>query len=175
MVADSAQRAGLLAAERTPNSQEHVKLQSPPAFVEAATELIRDSLDIADDTVPKLHDMLRYPLKETLDSGAADELLQDGFSQVVEAVVAAYDSRELPEAVNAGPEAYKSWLKKLGKSLSRKGKRLFLPLRLALTGRMEGPEVGAVLRMLNLVDERELGAQAEFASLDARIATLREL
>ena len=54
--------------------------------------------------------------------------------QVAEAVLAAYDSGELQQAVQGAGEAYKGWVKALGKAQKRKGKRLFMPLRLALTG-----------------------------------------
>ena len=54
--------------------------------------------------------------------------------QVAEAVVAAYDSGELQRAVAGADEAFKGWVKALGKAQKRKGKRLFMPLRLALTG-----------------------------------------
>ena len=53
--------------------------------------------------------------------------------QVAEAVVAAHESGELTSAL-ASPEAYKAWVKALGKAQKRKGKRLFMPLRVALTG-----------------------------------------
>ena len=54
--------------------------------------------------------------------------------QVANAVVAAYESGELLQALKDGPDAYKTWVKALGKSQKRKGKRLFMPLRVALTG-----------------------------------------
>lgn len=54
--------------------------------------------------------------------------------QVAQAVVAAFDSGELAAAVAEGADAYKGWVKGLGKAQKRKGKRLFMPLRVALTG-----------------------------------------
>lgn len=55
-------------------------------------------------------------------------------AQVANSVVAAYDSGELPTALAEGTDAYKGWVKALGKAQKRKGKRLFMPLRVALTG-----------------------------------------
>ena len=55
-------------------------------------------------------------------------------AQVANAVVAAFDSGELPAALAEGADAYKGWMKALGKAQKRKGKRLFMPLRVALTG-----------------------------------------
>jgi glutamyl/glutaminyl-tRNA synthetase len=54
--------------------------------------------------------------------------------QVAVAVVAAYDSGELQAAVREGGQAWKKWINALGKAQKRKGKRLFMPVRLALTG-----------------------------------------
>ena len=48
-------------------------------------------------------------------------------------MVVAWESGELQSALR-NPEAYKAWVKGLGKAQKRKGKRLFMPLRVALTG-----------------------------------------
>ena len=70
------------------------------------------------------------------------------------------------KAIEAGE--FKKFVNATGKSLERKGKRLFMPFRVALTGRMQGPEVGDVLDLL--VAE---GAPASAVSLDARIEQLK--
>jgi glutamyl-tRNA synthetase len=36
----------------------------------------------------------------------------------------------------------------MGKAQGRKGKRLFMPVRIACTGRMQGPDVGEQLELL---------------------------
>lgn len=94
--------------------------------------------------------------------------------QVVGAVLAAADSGELAAAVAAGHDGYKKWCNALGKAQKRKGKRLFMPLRVALTGRMAGPDVGEVVAMLGLEkgDVPE-GAAAAYVPLAARIEQLR--
>ena len=46
----------------------------------------------------------------------------------------AHGSGELQKALEGGEEGFKKWLKAVGKTQGRKGKRLFLPTRLALTG-----------------------------------------
>ncbi len=43
---------------------------------------------------------------------------------------------------------WKTWTQALGAASGRKGKALFLPLRLALTGRRSGPEMAALLPLL---------------------------
>ena len=57
-------------------------------------------------------------------------------AQVVKAIVAAHDSGELARALQDGESGFKKWLKALGKEQGRKGKRLFMPTRVALTGSM---------------------------------------
>lgn len=52
----------------------------------------------------------------------------------MKAAVEAYDSGELQQALEDGEAGFKAWLKGVGKSQGRKGKRLFLPMRVALTG-----------------------------------------
>ena len=59
-------------------------------------------------------------------------------------MVAAWDAGELAGAAAGEPNAFKGWAKALGKAQKRKGKQLFMPLRIALTGSMAGPDVGEV-------------------------------
>lgn len=47
-----------------------------------------------------------------------------------------------------GPESWGQWTKALAEATGRKGKPLFMPLRLALTGRETGPELKALLPLL---------------------------
>ena len=56
--------------------------------------------------------------------------------QVVRAIVEAHDSGALESALKDGEAGFKKWLKALGKEQDRKGKRLFMPTRVALTGSM---------------------------------------
>ena len=37
----------------------------------------------------------------------------------------------------------KEWINVIGKATGRKGKRLFMPVRLAVTGNLAGPDIGA--------------------------------
>ena len=52
----------------------------------------------------------------------------------------------LPGSV--GPETWGEWTAELKSRTGRKGKALFMPLRLALTGRARGPSMGGVLELL---------------------------
>ncbi len=48
----------------------------------------------------------------------------------------AHESGELTSALKDGEAGFGKWLKALGKEQGRKGKRLFMPTRVALTGSM---------------------------------------
>jgi glutamyl-tRNA synthetase len=61
--------------------------------------------------------------------------MEDNFLEVAQAVLAAHDSGELAAAVAGGADGFKKWINALGKAQKRKGKRLFMPVRVALTVR----------------------------------------
>jgi glutamyl-tRNA synthetase len=60
----------------------------------------------------------------------------------------------------------------VGKAQGRKGKRLFMPMRVALTGRMAGPDVGDVLGMLAL-ESGDVADAAAYLPLPQRMEQLR--
>jgi glutamyl/glutaminyl-tRNA synthetase len=74
------------------------------------------------------------------------------------------------QAVEAG--TFKKWIKALGKEKDCKGKRLFMPVRIALTGQTAGPDVGELLTALAL-DDGTCKVEG-FARLEARMEILRE-
>ena len=47
-----------------------------------------------------------------------------------------------------GPETWRAWTKEVGTATGRKGRELFHPLRLALTGCGDGPELAALLPLI---------------------------
>ncbi|HEX9857982.1 MAG TPA: glutamate--tRNA ligase [Paracoccaceae bacterium] len=50
-----------------------------------------------------------------------------------------------------GPETWGEWTAKVKEATGRKGKSLFMPLRLALTGQAHGPEMAEVMPLLQVV------------------------
>jgi hypothetical protein len=50
-------------------------------------------------------------------------------------VLAAHESGDLAAAVAGGHDTFKKWINGVGKAQKRKGKRLFMPMRVALTVR----------------------------------------
>jgi len=55
-------------------------------------------------------------------------------------------AQSLPETVT--PDTWREWTEGLKTAHDRKGKTLFMPLRLALTGRARGPDMGQLLVLL---------------------------
>jgi len=138
-------------------------------FVQAATKMVREKVELVNDAEPLVVAALAYPLLETLEGEAAQKL--DGFIEVAAAVVAAVEDGSLPTL--DGPDAaeqWKGWSKALGKELGRKGKGLFMPLRLAFTGTMAGPDVPAQLELVGLAPGE---AKAGFVPLAERLEILK--
>ena len=62
-------------------------------------------------------------------------------------IVAAFDAGKIPDAESESfDQDWSAFVKSLGKDLGRKGKRLFQPLRLAVTGAMSGTDIATQLR-----------------------------
>jgi len=152
--------AGILSSESSP-------------FVSAAVAIVQNSLELVTDADSELLALLSYPLEETLASEGAKSVVEDGFVEIARAALAAHDSGELAEAITGGPDGFKKWLNGVGKAQGRKGKRLFMPARIALTGRMQGPDVGEVLRMLAL-ENGDVAASDKYVSVSQRMETLRK-
>lgn len=147
------------------------KQDSP--FVQLAVTVLKPSLELLAQADKDLRHILAYPLMDTLQHEAATAVLQDDFKQVVDAALAAYESGELNKAVSEGPDGYKTWLKAIGKDQKRKGKRLFMPMRVAFTGSQHGPEVGEILRLLALEDG-DVKDSSAYMSLEQRMQQLRD-
>lgn len=56
-------------------------------------------------------------------------------------MLAAHDSGDLAAAVAGGHDTFKKWINGVGKAQKRKGKRLFMPMRVALTVRARWDKV----------------------------------
>ena len=153
-------------------------------LVSAAVALFKTSLELVTDADAELRKVLSFPLDETLAAAAAPEgdksrnaaaaaVLADNFAEIVAAVVSAVDSGDLAGAVSSH-EGYKTLVKAVGKAQERKGKRLFMPLRLALTGATAGAEVGDQLALLSLAEKDGAIADASaVVPLAQRVEKLR--
>lgn len=93
-----------------------------------------------------------------LKTGPDEAQLSDAFSDDAADVLDAA-SKTLPEAP-WDETTFKAWTSAVKDATGAKGKRLFLPLRLALTGRASGPEMGPFLALLNRDDVTKRLAKA---------------
>jgi len=149
-------------------------LSSPaPDFTRAAAAMVAEKVELVNDAERLIREALLYPLEETLQTDAAAPHIADGVVEVGRAVVAAHKAGELPalDAEDFG-DAWKAWVKETGKALGRKGKQLFMPLRIVVTGRMAGPDIPAQLHVLGLKSEP---VTLEAVSLSDRMAALERV
>ncbi|KAK9829694.1 hypothetical protein WJX72_007403 [[Myrmecia] bisecta] len=140
-------------------------------FVKAAAHICKKSLELVTDGEEELRGLLLYPLEDTLASDRAKPVVEDNFKEVAEAVLQAHDSGELASALESGADGFKKWIKAVGKAQGRKGKRLFMPVRIAMTGGMEGPDVGELLALLNM-EQDDVADGVKFVRLPQRMEQL---
>ncbi|KAM3685192.1 hypothetical protein ACJW31_11G099400 [Castanea mollissima] len=102
----------------------------------------------------------------------AKPVLEDKLSEFSADLIAAYDSGELLGALEEGHAGWQKWVKNFGKSLKCKGKSLFMPLRVLLTGKLHGPDIGARYRAETC---GVAAPEAGFVTLNERFKMLRQL
>mmetsp|Transcript_43703 Transcript_43703/g.109640 ORF Transcript_43703/g.109640 Transcript_43703/m.109640 type:complete len:580 (-) Transcript_43703:156-1895(-) len=141
--------------------------QSP--FARAFVAMVSNMLELVTDAEPELASLLAYPLEETVASDACKPIVEDNLKELADVVLAKYDAGELETTIKEG--GMKKWIKALGKEMGIKGKRLFMPLRVALTGKMAGPDIGEQLAVLALEDG---DVDAPVARLADRMEALRK-
>ncbi|XP_073039747.1 glutamate--tRNA ligase, chloroplastic/mitochondrial isoform X1 [Primulina eburnea] len=150
--------------------------ESEGSFIEEAVLLLKDAIDLITDADISLSNLLSYQLYATLTSPEAKPVLEDGLSEIASSLLAAYDSGELKSALEEGHAGWQTWVKSFGKSLKRKGKALFMPLRVLLTGKLHGPDMGASMVLLYKAGCCGVVVpQSGFVSLDDRFKMLREV
>ncbi|XP_074357150.1 glutamate--tRNA ligase, chloroplastic/mitochondrial-like [Apium graveolens] len=150
--------------------------ESEGLFVEEAVQLLKDAVDLITDSEKALSNFLSYPLHETLSSSEAKPILEDSISVFADSLLAAYDSGELFDALDQGKSGWQKWVKSFGKLAKRKGKSLFMPLRVLLTGKLHGPDIGVSVVLLRTVGTGDIvGSQVGFVTLEERLKLLREV
>lgn len=160
MLAQALVDAGLLA-----------KADSP--FAAAVAGLVKGSCDLVKDASEQVPALFGYPLEETTASEAFKPIFEDNFLEVLDVVLAANSSGDLAAAVAGGPAVFKKWINSVGKAQKRKGKRLFMPMRVCFTGRMQGPDVGELLAALALEDG-DVVDRSLLVDLPARLEQLQQ-
>lgn len=146
--------------------------------VAQAVALVHGGVEVVSEADATFSSLLSFPLDTTLASEEVKGVVEDGLEDILSAVLGAADSGELQAAVEGGHDTWQKWIKGVGKGLKRKGKRLFMPVRVLLTGKMAGPDVGSTLNLLlKFEEEGVLGekGQSIFVPFGTRIQKLREL
>lgn len=175
-------------------------------FATAATTLAKQMMETTRDAATNAETVLKYNLAESFDmlaEGEAKEMIKNGnFYPIAMTLIEAAEAGTLPlpdsndplaafldenkkaivEDNQTGgdaysfPEAYKAYMKQLAKEKKVKGKNLFHPVRLALTGEMSGQDVTKQLALLSLatsdnsvIDQEKAGV----VPLSDRIAQLK--
>ncbi|KAF7841395.1 glutamate--tRNA ligase, chloroplastic/mitochondrial [Senna tora] len=145
-------------------------------FVDEAVHLLKDGIDLITDADKALNNLLSYPLHSTLLSDEAQPVLEDNLSEFSASLLAAYDNYDLLAELEEGHSGWKKWVKGFGKSLNRKGKSLFMPLRLLLTGKLHGPDMGASVVLLYKAGITGIVApNYGFLTLEERFKVLRQI
>eukprot|EP00250_Pteridium_aquilinum_P019075 c24280_g3_i1 orf=227-2053(-) len=146
------------------------------SFVEDAVHVLKGGLEVVSDAGKALTDLLSYPLEESLCSSEVKEIVDDNLREVADAILTAYDNGELENAYKNGHDAWQKWVKSVGKSLKRKGKRLFMPIRLLITGKTVGPDIGSAVDLLYKAEiSGMVSAKAGLVTFDERIKRLKAI
>ena len=113
-------------------------------------EIFQEALITLNQSIDEFDTLLDYPLSSTLESKKAKKCIEGGLFDVAKYIVDSYFiSGELKELAENNPEAFKDWMKAAGKEMGKKGKDLFLPMRICMTGCMQGPDVGEQVFLVN--------------------------
>ncbi|AQK67936.1 Glutamate--tRNA ligase chloroplastic/mitochondrial [Zea mays] len=150
--------------------------ESESGFAKEAAELLKDGIDLITDADAALTNLLSYPLHTTLSSEEAKPVVQDKISEVAWSLISAYDSGELGQALAEGRDGWQKWVKGFGKSIKRKGKGLFMPLRVLLTGKLHGPDMGGSIALIHKAGVCcAVTPQSNFVTLDERFRMLKDV
>lgn len=172
----------------------------------AATSLAKQMMETTKDAVTNALSVFSYDLPDSFDSmpeGEAKSMIMDGcFYSIAATLVRQAENGEFPlpdpndplavfcdenskgiiEDNKTGgsaysyPEAFKIHMKQVGKDMNVKGKNLFHPLRLAITGQMSGQDFTKQLSLLSLAEKEDCCIDTEKAGVvpfNVRISRLK--
>jgi glutamyl-tRNA synthetase len=107
-------------------------------------------LGVPDDLAPRFWEVLRENIETRADLGPWWEILRDGAVPLIEDADREFVTdalARLPEPPY-GPQTWADWTGAMKEASGRKGKALFMPLRMALTGRARGPEMADFMPLM---------------------------
>ena len=85
----------------------------------------------------------------------------------------AADADKLRSVLDAGADSYAAWVKGIGKKYKVKGKNMWMPFRLCLTGSLQGAELSPLLACLEL-ENNDVKDRSIYVPLSQRIEILRK-
>ncbi|MEL6991905.1 MAG: glutamate--tRNA ligase, partial [Pseudomonadota bacterium] len=110
-------------------------------------------LGVPDDIAPQFWEVMRANVTTMADLAPWWEICRDG----AEPIIAEEDAEFVREAMALLPdvpfdaETWSAWTSAVKDATGRKGKGLFMPLRLAVTGQARGPDMGSLMPLLHVV------------------------
>ena len=145
-------------------------------FIVKAAGVAQKDMELVIDARRLIGNCLTFNMEDTIESDphvldvlSENEICEKVFSTLLKD----YDAGTLPSgSEEAFSDVWKAYMKTLGKELELKGKPLFHTVRLALTGRMSGPDVGDQLNLLHLADG-VVGTSVPLTNLKSRMEYLR--
>lgn len=146
-------------------------------FLGIASKIAQRDMELLTDAPKLVGNCLKYSIDQTLanDEHVEEVLGADSFSTLVKTIITDYETGALPTGKEDNfDDLWKTYMKALGKNLGLKGKNLFHPVRLALTGNMSGPDIGDQLKLVSLSDGI-VSANFPVAPLSSRIDYLRKI
>ena len=149
---------------------------STTAFIVKAAGVAQKDMELVIDARRLIGSCLTFNMADTIETDPhVLDVLAEGeiCEKVISALLRDYDAGILPKGSEESfADVWKTYMKTLGKELELKGKPLFHTVRLALTGRMSGPDVGDQLNLLHLA-KGVVGPSVPIVNLDSRINILR--
>jgi len=157
---------------------ENADESSRKIFAHAATSLSKQMMETTRDAATNAQKVLGFALPtffEELTSIEAKDMIAEGFFyELSQRIIQDYENGKFPQADPSDPLAafsnteesksndavskkypdeYKAYMKQLAKDFNLKGKQLFHPVRLALTGEMSGQDVTKQLALLMMTSQ----------------------
>jgi glutamyl-tRNA synthetase len=180
---------------------ENANEQSKKDFAYAATYLSKQMMETTRDGATNAKKVLSFALPATfdelIDKEAKDMVSEGSFYDISQRIINDYENGRFPQPDPSDPlaafrdsdesklrdapsvsfpDAYKTYMKHLAKDFNLKGKQLFHPVRLALTGEMSGQDVTKQLALVVMACQ-ENGAvnikNADVVSLNERMERLK--
>ncbi len=130
-------------------AEEGIGQEKDNDWLESLIAVFKDRLSYGKEIVKLYNDFFNRPFK--IDEDAKDMLQEDGVENLIATFKRLVENDASPDA-----DAYKALIKAAGKEANMKGKMLFMPIRIAVSGAMHGPDLPKMMHLLgrDLVTKR---------------------